>query len=651
MAVQGWSAALVAWIVAGAAVIAAGVAPARAADDPAVDSGPATIDARAISSSEPTYVFVRLKAGKEPLSDITLTTLSNDGIATSIEDGGSPNLAQLSAKGEHVWKLRLVPGKGAMLAPAAMSVQIDVAVKEGASKLPRHLFHAIKITAPSADAVPTLEFNPATVDGRIVSSAEPVHAQVRLKALTQDLSDISLSAFSNEAVTVTIVGEPSAARLSSLAANAEHAWTLRIEPKGAAFTSGAISVNVTAAFKQGRDEPRQRYAAQTLKITAPAAATIPALIDFEIKGSLQALSHERKGRLFVVVTNKHSQAVRVTDINLPEPPYIKFGKPEPDFKDERFSGVPYGEARVFSYEVIASDQVVPGKYPAIVTVSAGVPNGISGAVVKMQEVELTVLGESDLLSKIGAPSLLFLPGVLFLLAWQILWSFRKTAAERDEYKMTPTSGSFWVIAVVISLGFGAWIYPWAVQLVFRKKRDYLVAYGLMDFIYIFTLTLAAACAIYLLWLVLLWALAQIKAWIVYFNTPNETDLPLAILKKLGRLRGDTRFRQAHPAGGNAAHLALILEPWREPAFLWLTPPAVLRETDAATADALNFIQQLATGEITSASVLAKRLGEGLKNGWWTLGWEPVGNLRHPRKQPITGWTEVPAEDLLVRTPP
>ena len=658
--------AFIAWSIAVVVAIGA-IAPLVAwgqAAQAVLETGPISIEARAISTAEPSYVLVRLKAGAQPLSDIVLSTFSNDGISANIEDGGSANVAALVANGEHVWKLRLVPSQGAMLAPAPLSLQIQVASKEGtnADSHPRYLFNTLKITAPAQDATPTLEFGPATLEGQIVTSNEPLQVQLRLKAGAQDLSEIALATFSNDPVTISVVGEPTAASLAALPANAEHVWTLRIEPrKGAAFSTGAVAVYASVAFKQGRDVPRQRYAFQTLKITAPQAVTIPALIDIEIKGSLQAVSHERRGRLFVIVTNKHSQAVRVTNIALSELPFIKFGTfhPEPpppsfklgtsdpDFKDERFSTVPYGEARVFSYEVVPSDQIVPGKYPVVVVVSAGTSNGISGTATKTQEVELTVLGESDLLSKLGAPSLLFLPGVLFLLTWQMLWSIGKTAVERGEYKMTPTSGSFWLVAVVISL-LAAKIYPGAVRLIIDKdeKRDYLVSYGLIDFIYVFALTIAAAAALFLLWCLLRWIGGQIKAWVLYLNTPNEDDTPISILRKLSWLRADTRFRQAH--AGNPAELALILEPWREPAHLWLTPPAVLEPAGGAPADALNFIQQVATGEITSAKVLARRLQAGLQNGWWTLAWQPVGGLARPRKDPAAGWTEVPAEARLVR---
>jgi hypothetical protein len=196
-------------------------------EPPTLDLNPASIDGRIVSSTEPIYVQVRLKAGAQDLTDIVLSSFSNDGVTATVEGAASSaNLAQLPATAEHVWTLKLVPSKSDALPPAALNVNVGVTFKEG--KEPprqRYLFQTIKITAPTATTPPTLSFdiNPATIDGRVVSSAEPIYVQVRLKAGAQDLTDIALSSFSNDGITATIDGVPSSANLSQLPATADHA--------------------------------------------------------------------------------------------------------------------------------------------------------------------------------------------------------------------------------------------------------------------------------------------------------------------------------------------------------------------------------------------------------------------------------------------
>ena len=373
---------------------------------------------------------------------------------------------------------------------------------------------------------------------------------------------------------------------------------------------------------------RPRYLFQTVKITSPAAAAIPALAEIDIKGVAESVSHERPGQMFVIVTNKHSQALSVTDIHVdssrfltPKGPGVK------ELQDPLVSKVGLGEVKVFPFTMTPADQIVPGKYPVVVVVSYRSPDGSSGAVAKAQDIELTVLGESDLLSKLGVPSLLFLPGVLFLLSWQLLWSYGKDKTARDAYSMTPTAGAFWVIAVLISL-ISAFAYPWIMRL-FGQKRDYLGAYGLQDYIYVFTGAIVAASVFFGL-------VALCRAGIVFFFSPNENDRPIDILRKLGYLRETITCHLAGPAN-NAAQQVYVLEPWGQGAFLWVIPRAQLAVQDHAPAAALDLVQQIANGEITGARTLARRLKQGIDKGWWTFGWGALGTITGPRRVAVANW--------------
>ena len=159
----------------------------------------------------------------------------------------------------------------------------------------------------------SFEATPKSVDGRVLSSAEAVHILVRLKAGALNLSDIKLSSFSNDGITATIEGDDLTGDLS-LPALAEHIWKLRLVPgKGAALSPVARTLNITASFKEAKakDDLRQRYMFTDVKINPPAAFTVSPLVDVDIKGSLDALSHERPRQLFVVATNKYSQPLTV----------------------------------------------------------------------------------------------------------------------------------------------------------------------------------------------------------------------------------------------------------------------------------------------------------------------------------------------------
>ncbi len=642
---QGRAMALFRCIVAGVGMLAVALSNlgAKAENEaPSLEVTPTSIEGRTLSTSEPIYVLVRLKSGAEELSEISLSSFSNDSITASFE-GQDPagSVAKLSASSEYVWKLRVAPSKDGALAPANRIVNFTAAFHQGKKPQTLHyLFKDLKITPPPDSGAPSLDVEPATIEGRTVSLAEPIEVEVRLKAGDCDLTDIKLSSFSNDGIVSTIVGGAPDS-VSRLAANAEHAWRLRLAPaEGGALAPAAISTNVIAAFTEARDEPRQRYLFKDIKISAPPTVTVPVLVDIEIKGSLDALSHERPGRLYVIATNKHSRAVQVAIPQVFGPKFVEFAGPAAGAT----AAVAYGDAKVFAYDVTATDQVVPGKYPIMVAVSVTAPEGLSGSLVKSQDVEVAVLGESELLTKVGAPSILFLPGLLFLLAWQLLWSVGKPKAERDAYEMTPTSGGFWVVAVTISL-VCAFVYPFAILAVLRQNRDYLTGYGLKDFLYLFAMTLGSACVLFVFWLSLRWVAARVRELIAWWTVPATGEVPQETLRKLGWVGASILCKLAHPAAppANATQRVFILEPWREPAFLWIAPALQVLETDNAPPEALNFLQQVRTGQITSAWTIYGWVKKGLKKGWWTLQWEPVGTLGGPRKDSTNDWPEAAGE--------
>ena len=491
-------------------------------------------------------------------------------------------------------------------------------------------------------AAATLDLNPATVAGRAVTDGEPVFFQVRLKAGSQELKDIRLSAFSNDGVEAT-PDSSTPATVPALAATAEQLWILKVTPaKTGVVPVGALSVNVSVAFKEGTETPLQRHLFQALSITAPGAVTAPALADIDFKGSTEPLSSQRPGRLFITVVNKYSQVLEVTDIKISTPRFITAATAPTRLQ------IPYGEAGVVAVDMVVAKQIVPGKYPIVVVASLKTANGLSGSAVRSQDVDIGVLGESDLLGKIGAPSMLFLPGVLFLLAWQLLWSIGKTADERAAYPLAPTVGGFWVAAVAIAL-LVARLYPSIALAVTGEPRDYLVAYGFDDYAYLFALVIASATALYLARLGLLWLARQHKAFMIRRNTPSAQDRPIHILQKLGRLGLTVDLPRAHPSAGAAGDVVHILDAWREPTLIWIVPPAVLADGPQADAHSRNLLQDIGAGRIREARRLAPLLRNGLDAGWWTLDWRPVAGVDLPRKVPAASWTEIAPTGRFIRT--
>jgi hypothetical protein len=488
----------------------------------------------------------------------------------------------------------------------------------------------------------SLDLSPSSIAGRTVTGDEPVYFLVRLKAGSQELSDITLSTFSNDGLEAK--PEPdSSAKVASLPVGAEQTWKVKVTPvKPGVFTPGTLSVQVAVAYREG-DKKLQRNQFQALTITAPGAVTVANLADIDFKGTLTALSEQRPGQLFVTITNKSAQPLEVTNIQVNAPRFITA---KPDFKPLQ---LPFGGVQVVPIAITVADQIVPGQYPLVVVASLKTPSGLSGSAVKAQDVDIAVLGESDILSKIGAPSLLFLPGVLFLLAWQLLWSLNKDKAQRQGYWLVPTAGGFWVVAVALALA-AAYAYPWIMQHAFHRPRNYLVAYGFVDYALAFAMSIGAAAVLYPIWLLMKWLKAQYVAWRLRETTPAVTDRPIDIIGKLGRNGQAVTLPRAHPAGGANNEVVYILETWSKSPSIWVVPPARLEDGPQADANSRNVSQNIAAGGIIDAAELHRLLQDGIEAQWWTLTWQAVAGVTTPRSVAETAWTKLPAPGGFIRGP-
>src|ERR1700730_4162545 len=104
------------------------------------------------------------------------------------------------------------------------------------TSFPQVLAMAIALVVAPSFAARALDASltvfPTTADGRIISATDPVDIRASFRAGDEQLSNIVLSAFSNDGITATVDGAEQAAAVPSLLAKGEHVWKLRLVPKG-----------------------------------------------------------------------------------------------------------------------------------------------------------------------------------------------------------------------------------------------------------------------------------------------------------------------------------------------------------------------------------------------------------------------------------
>jgi hypothetical protein len=531
-------------------------------------------------------------------------------------------------------------------------------------------------TARGAD--PILEVIPAEVVTRTLPKDAPLDLEVWLQAPDRELTDIVATTFSNDGIRAEFAPE-TPCRLPKLAPSSEYAWRLKLtRTTGSVLTESILHVKVgfdvapaagsppvapsagtppaapgagpPAAAAGAGPAPTHRLLYRTAKIKPQAVVTGIELAKVEIKSAPETLHHERKGSLFLLVTNQYSRPITITDVQTLVPDSIK-----PIDLNSGHPKLPVtvhpGQAVDLGYPMEAKGAVVPGKYSFIATVDVKSDEDNLKATVRTspQEINIAVLGESDVLKFLGIPSLLFLPGVLMLTAWRFLWSLDKGDDAVAKYRLPFNGSDFWIIAIALSLG-TALIYPWLTGWVPPyERRDFVAAYGFLDFGLILGFSLVASALVFGAWRGLGSARRVIRESKIAETTPSTEDTPLQILEKLAKFQKDTLFEQYYVEGRDPAERLLALEPWSNETELWLVPPAKLKDVNQHNYQALDESDNLFTAPLAGAASVLAKLRQGVLRNWWgDPEWRRVGDVQHPIKVPKTGWKKFPSRGRLIQ---
>lgn len=543
--------------------------------------------------------------------------------------------------------------------------------------------------AAAYSADPVLDVIPGEITARTLPKETPIQVEVRLKADDAEVTGISLSTFSNDGIVAEFAQE-TPSQFAKLSPKSEHAWRLQLtRTTGSVLTDSVLHIRVEFDVAQRQEaapntpgttggtaptsatsvSPAPTGATPTdatpagappapapvsshrilyasAKIKPPAVVPAVDIARAEIKGVPESLAHERPGRMYVLVTNQYSSPLTVTSVKPLGPSYIDLL--DPDAKDDAAANQPHrrlsirvrpGQTEGIVFSIKPKSQVVPGKYSLIAAVDVETDDKLAATVMTTaQEINVVVLGESDLLKFLGIPSLLFLPGVLMLITWQFLALWGKSDDDAKKYKPQWNTSDFWVIAVALSL-ITALIYPWLTEHFLHDERDFVGAYGLVDYALILGFSLITSILAFGAARGLTAAWKARTAHKLAQTAPNPDDKPLQILKKLARLKADNLFQQYAPGGEQATHL-LRLDPWSTDAEAWFVPRAEIKGLNQADADAVDERDRLVNQPPTDAASVLAKIQEGILKQWWSEpDWRPEGDVRRPLKVPPTGWSK------------
>jgi len=512
------------------------------------------------------------------------------------------------------------------------------------------IFVAAALASPpalSANTPPTLALTPAEMSLRVLSATDAAQIEVTIQAAEQELNDIVLTTFSNDGITAALLEGD--AKVAKLAPHASYAWRLKItRRRGVLLSPAKLHVRVAYDVAESGEKRTRGFAYSNLTISPAAVPNPPDLASVEIKGSLPSLSHERGGTLFVIINNKYPRPLTVHSIDPQTPKFIELKQLLTTVAGQSLVGpppfsIPVGEARIIAYAVTVADRVVPGNYGAVFAVQLETEDGLTATATASKEVEVSVLGDS-LLSLIGVPSFLVLPGFLIIISWRLLWYLGKTEEQRAKFPLQAGSADFWAIAILLSLAAAA-LYPVSTRLFLGIERNYLVSYGFVDFVYVFAFALALGLVSHLLWRLCVWSYRRYRMIALAKVTPSENDDPQTLLDKLAKCKSTIVFRQAMPKGGTQEQRVLVLTPWREAAHLWVAPPVIIQPIDTRDFEGLNKLQQIAEGKVEDAAEIARLVRERVKDRRWKVDWRrPSAGIR---REEAAALTELPSNAPLI----
>lgn len=344
------------------------------------------------------------------------------------------------------------------------------------------------------------------------------------------LVDIKITTFADADVDRKI--EP--AEVQSVIPKGELAWQLTVSTKSGGPTNGTLFFRVDYVQKAGTDRiPKVAYT--KLSFTSRDIAEIA---EVKIETTLDSLDEHHPGKVYLVVTNKSSQAISLRDFAPEGPAFIRFSKAWFDDKKQKgeLGFLPH-QTRSIPADVEANGRVQPGKHLLVFTVEfewdqKGVVQKRSAVVT--QPVEVGVLGESAALKLLGVPSFLFIPGVLAVATWGLLWNWGVLRSKKDTTKFPfsfdqpITNLQFWVVAITVSV-----LIVMGYSLL---NPGILRIYNLEDLV---RLWLASVFGVGVMGYLAIIGWREICR---RMRTPSVTDTPLKLLEKLGRQKLST-FRE------------------------------------------------------------------------------------------------------------
>jgi hypothetical protein len=360
-----------------------------------------------------------------------------------------------------------------------------------------------------ADTV-SLEVVPASIELR--SCADPAKLLVIVRNLgSHALSGFELASFSD--VPVDLAPKPPVL-LDALAPRDQKSWLFGVTCSSG-FSAGSLHFVASGNITEG-GAAVSWIATQSVAVKLRIADTLDSVVAIDVKSTLESLTQAVNGSLIFAATNKTPQPLFIKVAARPSASVL-LDSPSPPAEGIE---IPGGQTGTIPFTATARKRVSPGKQLLVFDVQINTGGGWRKYLIT-REVSVGVLGESEMLKLLGVPSLLFLPGVLVLTSFSLLWRCRvwRPAASETKLPIDEKDPGFWVISIILSAAIFAGF--------MARRPDFLSLYGLEDIADVWLVSIGIGMGAYLLYQ------SGVHGWALY-RIPQPGDPPLRTLRKLER---------------------------------------------------------------------------------------------------------------------
>lgn len=433
---------------------------------------------------------------------------------------------------------------------------------------------------------------PATIE---LQGREPASVLVIVKSTAESLEGVRLSNLADPTLAVA----PGGAEVASLPAGGSHAWAVQVTSRADEFEKRKLVFQVHfEAEAAGAAESQPGVRAIAVDVTGREPPLLSNLATLEVVPLQGSIGEMRPAHVALVVRNTSHRVLTLTHVCCRRPFELEVqrvgGEPRsPALEDHdalpltcvtpvRLDPISIGPGDSEAVELkvgLGASGIQPGKqklvFEAVLQWEYFGRKQI-GSLVRDHEVELGIVGESQLLTLLGVPSFLVLPGFLVIVTMSLLWRLGWKPPEKDanaSFPLPAAQPEFWVVAVAISIA--------AVPLYWLTGRNYLAGYALRDLVLVYGGSIALGAIVYTVILLILRAVHRSRQKRLF----SARDDPLTVLRKLHKAGLTLSLPRVEWQDGGKTFQGFLVVPekiHRDGMDVWIAPQILL---DVASLDA------------------------------------------------------------------